>query len=103
MDYNSTIPIIDQINHEVISVIKRIQGPVLNLMHLYDIQDVSSYCGKIDTVNKICSIYQPMSKQRYTKLNELTWNCTDEKMRKNDSTTNRSCIGFECRCRHNNN
>ena len=35
VDYNSTIPIIEQINSKVISAIKRMQGPVLNLMHFY--------------------------------------------------------------------
>ena len=32
IDYNSTIPIVEQINNKVVSAIKRIQRPVLNLM-----------------------------------------------------------------------
>ena len=44
VDYNSTIPIIEQINNKVVSAIKRIQGPVLNLISLYGMQDISSFC-----------------------------------------------------------
>ena len=31
-DYNSTIPVVEQISNKVVSAIKRIQGPVFNLM-----------------------------------------------------------------------
>ena len=58
VDYNSKIPIVEQINTKVVQAIKRIQGPVLNLIRLYGIQEISSYCGKIDSISEICSIYQ---------------------------------------------
>ena len=45
IDYNSTIPIIDQINNKVIDAINRIQSPVLNLMHVYGIQALDSKQG----------------------------------------------------------
>ena len=64
-DYNSTIPVVEQINNKVISAIKRIQGPVLNMMLLYGIEDISLFCGTIDSVGDICSIYHTMSKQEY--------------------------------------
>ena len=47
VDYNSTISIVEQIDKKVIKAIKRVQGPVLNLMRLYGIHDICSYCGKI--------------------------------------------------------
>ena len=62
VDYNSTIPIRDQINNKVIDAIKRIQSPVLNLMCLYGMQEISSYCGNIDSINDICSINHTTSR-----------------------------------------
>ena len=40
VDYNSTTPVVEQINHKVVSAIKRIQASVLSLMRLYGIQDI---------------------------------------------------------------
>ena len=71
VDYNLTIPVIEQIDNKVINAIKRIQGPILNLMHLYGIQDISSFCGTIEKVSDICSIYHTMSKQKYMKLGKV--------------------------------
>ena len=66
VDYNSTVPIIEQISSKVVKAIKRIQGPILNLMRLFGMNDISSYCSSIDSVNDICSIYQSMSRQHST-------------------------------------
>ena len=68
IDYTSTIPVIDQINNKVISAIKRIQGPVLNLMRVFGMEDISSYCGSIDKISDICSIYCSTSKIKYYKM-----------------------------------
>ena len=57
VDYNSTIPVVEQININVVSTIKRIQGLVLNLMRVFDMTDISSFCGNIDKVADICSMY----------------------------------------------
>ena len=69
VDYNSTTPVVEQINHKVVSTIKRVQVPVLGLMRLFGIQGISSYCGTIDSINDICFIYVSMSKQSYAKFN----------------------------------
>ena len=83
VDYNSKIPIVEQINTKVVQVIKRIQGPVLNLMRLYGIQEISSYCGKIDSISEICSIYQSTSRQKHSKICNITMNQVDSnKMKK---------------------
>ena len=57
VDYNSTTPVVEQINHKVRSAINRVQASVLGLIRLFGIQDISSYCGTIDSINDICSIY----------------------------------------------
>ena len=62
----------------MVQAIKRTQGPVLNLMHLYGIQDISSYCGKIDSVSEICSIYQSTSRQKRSQISNITMNKVDE-------------------------
>ena len=71
VDYNSTIPIRDQINNKVVHAIKRIQGPVLNLMRLFGMQEISSYCGNIDSINDICSIYLTASRPKNIILGNL--------------------------------
>ena len=71
VDYNSTIPIVEQIGTNVISAINRIQGPILNLMRLYGMQDISLFCGTIEKVSDICSIYQTMSKENFMKIGEV--------------------------------
>ena len=82
VDYDSTIPVVEQINKKVISAIKRIQHPVLNMMSLYGIEDISLFCGTIDSVDDICSIYQTMSKQNLIKLD--TTQVTDYQMKINE-------------------
>ena len=61
IDYLSTTPIVDQMNSKVIEAIRRIQIPVLNLMQLYGMEDISSYCGNINSIAEICSIYQSVT------------------------------------------
>ena len=78
VDYNSTIPIRDQINNKVIDAIKRIQSPVLNLMRLYGMHEISSYCGNIDSINDICSIYHTASRPQNILLESLK--VPDEKL-----------------------
>ena len=68
IDYNSSIPVIDQINNKVISAIKRIQGPVLNLMQVFGMEDISSYYGSIDKISDICSIYCSTTKNKFYKM-----------------------------------
>ena len=82
VDYNSTIPVVEQINNKVVSAIKKIQGLVLNMMRLYGIEDISLFCGRIDSVDDICSIYQTMSKQNLIKLD--TTQVTDYQMKINE-------------------
>ena len=67
IDYNLTIPIIEQINNKVVSAIRRIQGPVLNLMRVFGMEDISSYCGSIDKISDICSIYHSTTKKNSLK------------------------------------
>ena len=97
VDYNSTIPLIEQINSKMISAIKRIQGPVLNLMHLYEMQDISSFCGTIESISDICSIYYTMSKQKDMKLGNIkkTWRWTRKKQRGNDEMFKKFSIRFK--------
>ena len=80
VNYNSRIPIVEQIDNKVINAIKRIQGPVLNPVRLYGIHDISSYCGKIDSVSEICSICQSASRQKHSKISNVIRNkvCVNE-------------------------
>ena len=64
IDYKSATPIVDQINEKVITAIKRIQQPVLTLMCLYGMEDISLYCDNIESIADICSIYQKLSQKR---------------------------------------
>ena len=82
IDYNSTIYIIEQINTRVISVIKRIQGPVLNFMCLYGMQDISSFCGTIESISDVCSIYHTISKQKDMKLGNIK--VPDDELKRNE-------------------
>ena len=41
VDCNSSIPISGQINNKVVNAIKRIQGPVLNLMRVFGMDEIS--------------------------------------------------------------
>ena len=79
VEYNSTIPVVEQINNKVVSTIKRIQGPVLNLMRVFDMEDISSYCGNIDKVAEICSIYHSMTKNEFLKISDTNFTSTNNK------------------------
>ena len=70
IDYSSTIPVVEQINNKDVSATKRIQGPVLNLMQVFDMKDIFSYYGNIDKVTDICSIYQSMTKKKSYKISD---------------------------------
>ena len=71
VDYKLSIPVVEQINNKVVSAIRRIQGPVLNLMCVFGVEDISSYCGNIDKVTDICSIYHSTSKQKFTEISDV--------------------------------
>ena len=60
--YNG-IPIIEQIEKKVISVIGRINGHILNIMEMFDIQHLSPYCNEIPSIKELCAIYQSSSRQ----------------------------------------
>ena len=81
VDYNSTISIRDQISIKVIYAIKRIHNPVLNLMRVHGMHEISSYCGNIDSISDICYIYHTASWPKYIILGNL--NVPDENL-KND-------------------
>ena len=63
----------------MIDAIKRIQSPVLNLMHLYGMQEISSYCGNIDSIDDKCSIYHTASQPQNIILETLK--VSDEKLK----------------------
>ena len=79
----------------MISAIERIQGPVLNLMRLYGMQDISSFCGTIEKVSDICSVFLTMSKQKYMKLGKVEVSDYEKKkLRGNDQAFNQFSVGF---------
>lgn len=69
VDYNSSSPVVDQINTKVITAIKRIQAPVLTLMRLYGMEDISLYCSNIESISDICSIYQLINQNKSVSMN----------------------------------
>ena len=61
VDYNGTI--VDQIEKKIISAIGRINGPILNIMAMFNMQHLSPYCSEILSIKDLCSIYQSSSRQ----------------------------------------
>ena len=45
-------------------------------------EDISSYCGNIDKVTDICSIYHSMTKSKFFKISDM--NFTNTKNKKNE-------------------
>ena len=69
VDYTFPIPLIDQIEDKVISAINRIRIPIVNIMKMYGMTKVSTYCTDISSISDLCSIYQSSSKQSETNSN----------------------------------
>jgi len=88
VDYVSTTPIVDQINSKVVEAIRRIQTPVLNLMRLYGMEDISSYCGNINSIADICSIYQTVT-HRNSVFNNNKKRQNEDKNEKTDQMVQR--------------
>ena len=61
VDYSGP-PTIDQIQDKIIDVITRINTQVLNLMKVFDMQQVSLYCTEVSSLCDLCSIYQSSSR-----------------------------------------
>ena len=61
VDYSGT-PIIEQIQHKILGAIKRINTPILNLMKIFQMDQVSLYCTEISSLDDLCSIYQSSSR-----------------------------------------
>ena len=62
VDY-SGIPIIEQIQDKIIGAIRRINTPVLNLMKIFEMEQVSLYCTDVSSLDDLCSIYQSSSRR----------------------------------------
>ena len=61
VDYSGT-PVIDQIQNNIIAAIRRINGPIINIMKVFEMKHLSMYCTDINSIEDICSIYQSSSK-----------------------------------------
>ena len=61
VEYNG-IPIIEQIQDKIIDAIKQINTPVLNLMKIFDMEQVSLYCTDVSSLDDLYSIYQSSSR-----------------------------------------
>ena len=71
VDYNG-IPIVEQIEGKIVSAIGRINGPVLNIMKLFGIQQLSPYCTDVQSIKDLCAIYQSSSRQEnFISINEM--------------------------------
>ena len=61
VDYNGP-PVIDQIQENIIAAIRRINGPMINIMNVFDMKHLSMYCTDVNSIEDICNIYQSSSK-----------------------------------------
>ena len=62
VDYKGS-PIIEQIQDNIIASIRRINGPMINIMKVFDMKNLSMYCTDVSSIEDICNIYQSSSKR----------------------------------------
>ena len=63
IDYSS-LPIIEQIQEKVVSAITRIRTPVLNIMKVFGMEQLSLYCNEISSIKDLCNILYQSSSRR---------------------------------------
>ena len=69
IDYNGP-PIIEQVNNKIVSAIRRIRTPVLNVMKVFGMQQLSLYCTDVYSLKDLCYIYQSSSKRQQNILHD---------------------------------
>ena len=63
VDIDYSKPVSVQIEKNLMEVISRTQKPILRIMVLFGIKEFSPYCGKINSMKDICTIYQSCSRE----------------------------------------
>ena len=57
VDYNG-IHIVEQIEEKIVSAIGRINGPILNVMKMFGIQQLSPYCTDVQSIKHLCMRFE---------------------------------------------
>jgi len=62
IDIDYSLPVSGQIEKKLIEVVSRTQAPILRIMRLFGINEISPYCYRIHSMKDICNMYQKISR-----------------------------------------